>query len=203
MKKRIFFAGMAALMLVLTPALHAEVSTGERAPDFSLPDLDGKTQSLVAQQGKYVVLEWINPDCPFVKKHYDTGNMQDLQSEFTERGVIWFSIASSAPGKQGNYSAQEWRQIVTDQGIASTDVLLDPKGMVGHLYGAQTTPHMFVIDPDGMVIYQGAIDDTPSTEAADVETATNYVSQALEEAMDGEPVSVPSTKSYGCSVKYE
>lgn len=196
-----------AIFLMLAAAglirpVYAEVKVGETAPDFSLENLEGQKESLVSHQGKFVVLEWVNPDCPFVKKHYDTGNMQQLQKEYTQKGVDWLSIDSSAPGKQGYYSTQEWKQILVDRGAMPTSVLLDPKGMAGHLYGAQTTPHMFVIDPKGILVYQGAIDDIASADATDVEKATNYVRQALDEAMSGKPVSVSTTKSYGCSVKY-
>jgi peroxiredoxin len=200
MKKTMLFSALA--MMAFAAAAHAEVTTGEIAPDFSLTDMEGKKHTLVGEQGKFVVLEWVNPDCPFVKKHYDSGNMQGLQKEFTAKGVVWFSIASSAPGKQGHYAASEWKQLTTDKGAAPTAVLLDPKGLVGKDYGAQATPHMYVIDPKGVLIYQGAIDSIPSTDPGDIKEATNYVRQALNEAMNGEPVSTPATKAYGCSVKY-
>ncbi|HTL47638.1 MAG TPA: redoxin domain-containing protein [Verrucomicrobiae bacterium] len=202
MKAKVFFLALAVIALAFPRLARADVQVGEIAPDFTLTDIEGKKQTLVGQQGNYVVLEWTNPDCPFVHKQYDSGTMQALQKEMTSKGVVWFSIASSAPGKQGHYSAKEWKQIVTDRKAFPTAVLLDPKGLVGKQYGAKTTPHMYVIDPKGVLIYEGAIDSIPSADPADIKEATNYVSQALNEAMSGQPVSTPSTKSYGCSIKY-
>ena len=144
---------------------------------------------------------WFNPECPFVKKQY-SGNMQILQKEYTSRGVIWLSINSSALGKQGSYTPQGFNKFMTEKAASPTAVLLDTDGKVGHLYAAKTTPHMFVIDPQGVLIYQGAIDDIPSTDSADVAKAKNYVREALDSSMSGKPVAVNMTKSYGCSVKY-
>jgi hypothetical protein len=149
-----------------------------------------------------VVLEWFNHDCPFVKKHYDSGNMQSLQKTYTEQGVVWLSINSSAPGKQGHYAPDKAHELTVNKKAAPTAVLLDPDGKVGKTYDAQTTPHMFIINPDGILIYQGAVDDRPSVDLGDIPPATNYVKKALGEAFAGSPVSTPSTKSYGCSVKY-
>lgn len=184
------------------PAARAQLVTGEAAPDFTLTDTNGESRTLSSHQGSYVVLEWINHDCPFVKKHYGSGNMQQLQAEETAKGVIWYSIASSAEGKQGYYTAEEWKTLSAEKKSAATGVLLDPDGKVGKLYGAQTTPHMYVINPEGKLIYQGAIDSISSANPADIEKAGNYVRQALDEAMSGKPVSAGSTKAYGCSVKY-
>src|SRR5439155_25710237 len=128
---------------------------------------NGKTQSLADNKGKFVVLEWTNYDCPFTKKHYDSGSMQSLQKTYTDKGVVWFSICSSAPGKQGNYTAEKWNQLVKDKGAAPTAVLIDPDGKVGKLYEAKTTPHMFIIDPKGTLIYAGGIDDIASTNKDD------------------------------------
>lgn len=184
-------------------AAGAEPQVGEPAPDFTSVDVNGEPQTLAAYRGKYVVLEWFNPECPFVKKHYGSGNMQRLQQELTAApGVAWLSINSSAPGKQGHLSPEQAKAWKAEQGAAMTAVLLDPEGTVGRLYGAKTTPHMFVIDPQGVLVYAGAIDDTPSADQADVKTAANYVRQALSEAVAGTPVSVSKTQSYGCSVKY-
>lgn len=179
------------------------VETGQVAPDFSLQDIHGKPVSLTKLRGSFVVLEWINHGCPFVKKHYDSGNMQALQKEFTAKGVQWLSICSSAEGKQGHMKAVEWRKVAKEKGGAATAILLDDWGKVGTLYGAKTTPHMFIIDPKGLLIYQGAIDDTPSADPADVKGAVNYVRSALGEAMAGKPVSSSTTKPYGCGVKYK
>ncbi len=192
---------LAAFSVVSLRAKGPEV--GKPAPAFSLTDTAGQKRSLADYKGKYVVLEWVNHGCPFVKKHYDTGNMQALQKEIADKGVVWLSVCSSAEGKQGFYAPQEWQRINREKAVAATAVLLDPDGKTGKLYGAKTTPHMFVVDPQGVLIYKGAIDDKPSTEKGDVVRAKNYVRQALEEAMAGKPVSEPSTQPYGCSVKYK
>ncbi len=181
---------------------HAEAIVGQASPDFSLADAQGNQHELSAQKGKYVVLEWFNPDCPFVRKHYDSGNMQALQKTSTEKGAVWFSINSSASGKQGNYPSDALEQRLRAEGSAASAILKDEDGAVGRLYGAKSTPHVFVVNPDGVLIYAGAIDDKASVDPEDVKTAKNYVRQALDEAMAGKPVSEPSMKSYGCSVKY-
>ena len=175
---------------------------GKPAPDFTLTGTTGQAWSLSAFKGKFMVLEWFNNDCPFVRKHYGSGNMQELQATYTEKGVIWLTIVSSAPGKQGHVSPEQANAIIKERGASQTAMLLDPDGRLGQLYGAKTTPHMFVIGPDGTLLYAGAIDDRPSTEQGDIPGATNYVRQALDEAMAGRSVSVPVTRSYGCSVKY-
>jgi peroxiredoxin len=175
---------------------------GAPAPDFTLTDAHGAPRHLSEFHGTYVVLEWFNPECPFVRKHYGTGNMQALQQEMTREGVTWLAIDSSAPGNQGHLLAEQARAFIDREGVAATAVLLDPHGEVGRQYGAKTTPHMFVVNPEGVLIYAGAIDDRPTPDPADVPGATNYVRQALREAQRGQPISVPQTKSYGCSVKY-
>ena len=180
----------------------AAFSVGDDAPLFSLPRVEGKKASLADYRGKYVVLEWVNHGCPFVKKHYDGGHMQALQKKWTQEGIVWLSVASSAPGKQGHFKAAEWKSLIKEKDSAATAVLLDPSGAVGRLYDAKTTPHMFVIDPQGKVIYRGAIDSVPSTDSADIAGAVNYVDQALSQALKGEKVTDSETKSYGCSVKY-
>src|SRR6202007_1101266 len=183
-------------------AALAGVEVGQPAPDFSLPDTNGKNHQLSQYKGKWVVLEWYQPDCPFVRKHYRSGNMQGLQKEYTSKGVTWLSIDSSAPGEQGNYPANKLNEIATQDGASRTALLLDPAGEVGRLYGAKTTPDMYIIDPKGILVYKGAIDNKRSTDLADVKTATNYVKIALDEVMTGKPVSTVSTRPYGCSVKY-
>ena len=195
--------GGVALMAGWTaPVSSAAVEVGEAAPDFTLQDATGQSRSLSEFLGQFIVLEWFNKDCPFSRKHYDSGNMQGLQSTYTAKGVAWLTITSSAPGKQGYLTPRDAAAVVAERQMASTALLLDPDGTVGRLYGAKTTPHMFVIDLGGMLVYAGAIDDRPSANRADLDGATNYVRQALEEAMAGKPISTPSTTSYGCSVKY-
>lgn len=189
-------------MLAATLALASGVENGKAAPEFKLKDTAGNTHSLSDYEGKYVVLEWINYDCPFVRKHYNSGNMQRLQKTFTAKGVIWLAINSSAPGKQGNFSLKEILKRSADHQAAFSAYLMDQSGEVGRAYGAKTTPHMFVIDPDGNVIYQGGIDDTPSTKVKDIEKAQNYVAAALDAALTGKTVEITRSKPYGCSVKY-
>jgi peroxiredoxin len=189
-----------AVMLTLTAAWAARV--GDAAPDFTATDTNGKTHKLSEYQGKFVVLEWTNQGCPYTQKQYNSGNMQRLQQEWTAKGVVWLTVLSSAPGKQGYLGGAEENEYVKKVNAAPSAILLDPAGALGHLYDAKTTPHMYVIDPKGTLIYNGAIDDKPTTEVADVTGARNYVSTALTEAMAGKPVSNPTTRPYGCSVKY-
>ena len=191
-----------ALLILLSGMTLAQVVSNQAAPEFTLTDTNSQKHSLSEYKGKFVVLEWFNPDCPFVKKHYNSGNMPQLQKEYTAKGVVWLSINSSAVGNQGSYTPQGFNKFVKDKGAAPTAVLLDTEGKVGRLYNAQTTPHMFIIDPKGILIYQGAIDDTPGTGIEDLKKAKNYVSAALDAAMNGKPIVVSATKSYGCSVKY-
>jgi len=175
---------------------------GDRAPDFTATDSNGRVHKLSEYQDKFVVLEWTNRGCPYTQKHYNSGNMQRLQREWTSRGVIWLTVISSAPGKQGYVKAAEENAYVKQVNAAPTAVLLDPTGVLGHLYDAKTTPHMFIIDTKGILIYNGAIDDRPTTDLADVNGARNYLSLALEEATSSKPVSISTTRPYGCSVKY-
>ena len=169
---------------------------------FHPTDTNGKTHSLSEFAGKYVVLEWTNNGCPYTQKHYTSGNMQNLQRQWTSRGVVWLTVISSAPGEQGYMTGAQENSYVQKTGAAPTAVLLDPKGNLGHLYDAKTTPDMYVISPQGMLIYEGAIDDRATTEPGDVKGAKNYVDMALNEAMAGKQVSTAATRSYGCSVKY-
>jgi len=191
------------LLGVPSAALCAAPDIGKPAPNFTLPGSDGKTYRLSDYKGRWVVLEWFNDRCPFIRKHYDTGNMQRLQEKYTQKGVVWLSVGSSAPGKEGYMTAAEAQEIRSHEHVASTATLLDPHGTVGRLYGAKTTPHMFIINPAGILVYKGAIDNRPSTDKEDIPGAFNYVSKALDEAMAGKPVTTPETKSYGCSIKYE
>ena len=191
-----------AFALALTAApLRAELAPGQPAPDFTLNDQTGAPRSLSDAKGKYVVLEWYNKGCPFVRRHYDAQNMQGLQKKYAKEGVVWYTIASSAPGKQGALTPKSAAKVWKKEGMSST-MLLDSKSEVARLYGAKTTPHMFVVDPKGTLIYMGAIDDNPSTDASELKGAHNYVSAALDAAMSGKPVPNPVTPSYGCSVKY-
>lgn len=192
-----------ALLFFVTSAAFA-VTTGEMAPDFTLPGLNPKNRDVKLSdfKGKYVVLEWLNYGCPFVRKHYDSGNMQGLQKKYVGKNVIWLSVISSAPGKQGHVDAAGALKDKATNKSSATDVLLDPDGKVGTLYGAKTTPHMFIIDKEGKLAYQGAIDDQPDTDKASIPAAKNYVAAALEELMAGKKVVAHTTKSYGCSVKY-
>ena len=192
-----------ALGLVTMPApARADAVVGQPAPALTLPDTKGQKHSLADLAGKTVVLEWLNHDCPFVRKHYESGSMQALQAKATATGVVWLSVVSSAPGKQGNFPPAQLDELTAAKNAKPTAVLLDPAGTAGKAYGARTTPHMFIVDPKGTVVYAGAIDDTPSTDQADVKTARNHVAAALEELRAGKPVSVSSTTPYGCGVKY-
>ena len=194
------------LISLLTLTLHlpafAAVEPGEEAPDFTLTDSKGTSHKLSDFRGKFVVLEWLNHECPFVKKHYGSGNMQKLQKDYTAKGVVWLSIISSAPGKQGHRTGAQADADTKDKNAAPTAVLLDPAGEVGQKYEAKTTPHMFVIDKEGKILYAGAIDSINSTNPADVAKAENHVRQALDAALAGKPVPTPQTKPYGCSIKY-
>lgn len=189
------------IALTFSPPAQAAMP-GESAPDFQAKTTLGKDFSLAAQKGKIVVLEWSNPDCPFVHKHYDSGNMQALQKKYTGAGVVWATIVSSAPGNQGYMEPGQLNAIMTERGASPTYIIQDPDGKIGHLYGAKTTPHMFVINKDGTLAYAGAIDNIPSVDKADIAKATNYVSEAISAIEAGKPVSVATTSSYGCSVKY-
>jgi len=196
---------LVALTSILTTAIQASDSppVGSAAPDFSLQDANGKRHSLSDYKGKYVVLEWFNPECPFVKKHYGSANMQKLQQNFTSKGVTWLTIDSAAPGKEGNLTPEQANKTAAKWNMHSTALLLDPEGKAGRAYGAKNTPHMFVINPEGKVIYEGAIDNKPTPYPEDIPQATNYVKVALDESMAGKPVSTPSSRPYGCSIKYE
>jgi len=194
-----------ALVLLSAFAAHASETAGvdSPAPLFTLRDATGATQSLDKFKGKFVVLEWVNFDCPFVGKHYGSGAMQELQRTMTARGIVWLSICSSAPGKQGYFEGDELKERIAAEHASPTAYLLDPEGSVGKMYNAKTTPHMYIIDPKGTLIYAGGIDNLATTDKSDIAKATNYVKVALQEALDGKPVAVKNTRSYGCSVKYK
>jgi peroxiredoxin len=196
---------LTALAIFVARAIYAtEVPpVGSSAPDFSLTDAKGKAHSLSEYKGKYVVLEWFNPECPFVKKHYGSGNMQKLQENYTGKGVVWLTIDSSAPGTEGNLTPEQAQKKMTEWKTRQTALLLDPEGKAGRAYGAKNTPDMIVINPEGKIVYEGAIDSKATPNPADIPNSTNYVKVALDESMTGKSVSTSSTKPYGCSVKYK
>ncbi len=200
----LFLSMVFGFVAICSLSLSAEEAViGESAPDFTLPDSDGKNHTLSDYAGKVVVLEWLNHGCPFVQKHYNSDNMQKLQRMANEKGIIWFSVISSAPGKQGYCTAEQANEITREKNAAPAAVLLDPEGTVGKMYGAKTTPHMFIIDREGRLVYNGAIDDNRSTSLDDVAKAKNYVRMALDELLAGKDVSVNTSQPYGCSVKYK
>lgn len=175
---------------------------GAPAPAFSGTDHDGKAVNLADYRGKFVVLEWHNNGCPYVRKHYESGNMQKLQQEWTGKGVVWLTVISSAPGLQGYVTPEQSRAYMAEKNAAQTAVLLDPSNEIAHAYKAKVSPQMVIIDPQGTLIYDGAIDDKPTANRADIEGAVNYVVKALEDAMAGKPVSNPTNRPYGCNIKY-
>jgi len=191
-----------ASAVALPRTVSAAAKVGEPAPAFSLPASAGSMHSLADDRGKIVVLEWTNHECPYVRKHYETGNMQAIQKEATGSGVVWLTIISSAPGEQGYVTPVKANELTTGRKALPTAVLLDPKGTVGRLYGATNTPHMYLVDKAGALVYAGAIDDRPTTRTADVAGANNYVRAALQAVMAGQPVKTPVTRAYGCTVKY-
>jgi len=197
-----FAAVVCLLLLAPGSTTHAAAVVGKPAPGIELRDSNGDTVRLDSFRGKFVVLEWVNFQCPFVGKHYGSRNMQGLQDKYTEKGVVWLSICSSAPGKQGHVEGPEVKGLLEERGASPTHFLLDPKGVVGKAYGAKTTPHMFVIDPKGKVLYNGAIDDRPTTKPADIAGAKPWFAAALDAAMAGRAVKPAATQPYGCSVKY-
>ena len=192
----VLLSGLAATKTDAAPAI------GSEAPDFKLAGADGKEHGLADYKGKYVVLEWTNPGCPFVQKHYGSDNMQKLQAESTKKGVVWLSIDSSASGKEGYLTAEEGKAWLKKVDSHASELLMDTNGKVGQLYGAKTTPHMFLINPEGKLLYAGAIDSIPSADKDDIAKATNYVRTGLEEAMAGKTLGTATSKPYGCSVKY-
>lgn len=181
----------------------AAPQVGRPAPDFKLNDVDGRVVTLSQYKGKTVVLEWNNPECPFVKKHYDSGNMQKTQAAALADGAVWLSINSGAPGKQGHMSGVEAKKVVADQKARPSAYLLDPKGVVGKGYDAKTTPHIYIINKAGALVYAGGIDDKPTRDKDDIKGAQNHVLAALSEVKAGKAVSVPTSRPYGCGVKYK
>ncbi len=182
---------------------HAQATVGQAAPAFSATDTAGKTVSLADFKGKYVVLEWTNPGCPFVQKHYDSGNMQSTQKEATAKGAVWLSVNTTAKDASDYRAPAAMQGWMTSKQGAPTATLMDADGKVGRAYAARTTPHMYIVDPQGKLIYAGAIDSKPTSNPADIKTATNHVTTALGEALAGKPVSRATTQAYGCSIKYQ
>jgi len=202
MKRFASLIAAAAAVMLGAALVHGSASVGQAAPDFKVKDTNGKDQSLSAYKGKFVVLEWTNPGCPFVQKHYDTANMPATQKAAEAKGAVWLTVSSTARDA-GDYKApSELAAWLKEKGATPTAVLMDDDGKIGQAYGARTTPHMFVIDPQGKLVYAGAIDSKASTRKEDVKVATNYVSVALNEAMAGKPVSKANSEPYGCSIKY-
>jgi peroxiredoxin len=180
----------------------AEALIGAAAPAFTLTDSNGRNLSLADFKGKTVVLEWTSHECPYVGKHYRGNNMQALQKKWTGQGVVWLSVISSAPGQPGHVSPQQANKLTVDREAAPTAVLFDPTGKVGRVYGARTTPHMYVINGEGALVYKGGIDDQPTARLQDLKGARNFVDQAVSEISQGKPVSVTTSRPYGCSIKY-
>ena len=215
-KKLLAFTGLglagaaAAFAIYVAPHLGpdyvppelANLAVGQPAPAFTLPDANGRQVSLAGFKGRTVVLEWNNPGCPSVQKHYDSGNMQKTQAAAAKDGVVWLTVNSGAPGKQGHMSGSEANEFVAEAEARPAAYLLDPQGEVGRAYGARTTPHMYIVDGAGTLVYAGGMDDRPSTDADDVAGARNHVLAALSELEAGKPVSVPTSRPYGCNVKY-
>lgn len=201
MKKFRYSLATVGVFALATFALAARV--GEPAPDFTSVDNNGKQQKLSDYRGKYVVLEWHNQGCPYTKKHYESGNMQRLQKDWTAKGVIWLTVISSAPGTQGFVTPAQENEYLQKMNAVPTAVLMDSGGTLGHLYAAKTTPHMYIIDPRGNLIYNGAIDDHPTSDGSDIPKSKNYVSAGLTEALGGKAITEAATRPYGCSVKYK
>nr|MBA3762983.1 redoxin domain-containing protein [Chthoniobacterales bacterium] len=188
MKKTLLITALTTFAVTAVFAAESP-KVGSAAPDFSLTDAKGATHSLSQSKGKYVVLEWFNPQCPFVKKHYGSGNMQKLQQEYSGKGVVWMSIDSSATGKEGYLTPEAATKQMADWKMNSTTLLLDSDSKAGRAYGAKNTPHMFVVNPEGKIVYEGAIDSKATADPADIANATNYVKVALDESLAGKPVS--------------
>lgn len=191
-----------SLLASFSLTTYAGVEVGKPAPDFTGIDSNGKQYSLSQFKGKTVVLEWTNHDCPYVKKHYNSGNMQKLQKDATANDIVWLSIISSRPGKQGHVSGKQANQLTQSRNASPTAVILDESSEIGLLYGAKTTPHMYIIDKTGQLVYMGGIDDNPSSNQGDIPTSKNYVTAALDAMAAGKSIENSITRPYGCSVKY-
>jgi peroxiredoxin len=199
MKRSLFLIGLVALLAA--PLLAVRV--GQTAPNFTAAGSNGQTYNLSDFHGKYVVLEWHNNGCPYTQKHYNSGNMQRLQKEWTAKGVVWFTVISSAPGAQGYVTAAQENEYMKRMNALPTAALLDPDGKLGHLYDAKATPQMILIGPNGTLLYDGAIDDQPTEDPASLKGAKNYLDAALNDAFAGKVIGTPTSRPYGCSVKYK
>lgn len=194
---------LASLMSVFAIATaHAEPVVNQPAPLFSGATADGTTLNLADLKGKTVILEWTNHECPFVKKHYESGNIQGLQKQAAEQGIVWLQVISSAPGKQGHVDAETAKKLNAERGATPANTVFDPEGTIGKLYAATNTPQLFIINPEGVLLYKGGIDSIPSADKADIAKAENYISSALKELAAGKSITKSSTKPYGCTVKY-
>ena len=191
-----------ALAVAASPLALAAPKVGIAAPAFQGPTTTGETVALTDLRGRTVILEWTNHDCPYVRKHYSADNMQQLQKMAVAGGKVWLTVISSAPGTQGHVEGPQAQEIAASRNASPSEIVLDPAGDIGRMYGARTTPHMYIVDPAGNLVYMGGIDDKPTADPADIPTATNYVRAALDELEAGKPVSQPVTRAYGCSVKY-
>ncbi|MDP3613209.1 MAG: thioredoxin family protein [Rubrivivax sp.] len=202
MNKLLLAAAVATTLGLATGAARANATVGQPAPAFTATDTSGKAVSLADFKGKHVVLQWVNPGCPYVVKHYGSANMQGTQKEATAKGVVWLTVNSTAPEHSDYKAPSALAQWMQSQKAAASATLMDPDGKVGRAYGARTTPHMYIVDPKGVLVYAGGIDNKPSSNPADVATATNHVKVALAETLAGKPVTQAATRPYGCSVKY-
>ncbi len=202
MRRFLLYPALALAITASAAFMPGGPDSWDPAPDFTLTDTNGRTHRLADYRGRTVVLEWLNYECPFVRKHYGAGNMQSLQSRYTEQGVVWLAIVSSAPGEQGHYENAQMNRLASDRNARQTAILMDPTGVVGRAYGARTTPHMFVINRGGEIVYNAAIDERPSPAPATRRGARNYVSEALDAVLAGRRVPLARTQPYGCSVKY-
>ena len=202
MTKTTIVAAALTLAVAAAPVTTHASKVGAAAPNFKGTDSKGQAHNLADFKGKWVVLEWHNEGCPYVRKHYGGNNMQQLQKEWTGKGVVWLTVLSSAAGQQGHMDGAQANAYFAQQHAAPSAILLDPSGEIGRLYDAKTTPHMFVINPDGMLVYNGAIDDKPTSDKADLATASNYVSAALAEGMAGKALTTATSRPYGCGIKY-
>jgi peroxiredoxin len=200
--RRVLLTLAGTALLAGATSAQAAASVGQPAPTFTATDTTGKSRSLAEFKGKTVVLEWVNPGCPFVRKHYGA-NMQALQKEFTAKGVVWLAVNSTEKAASDYLAPNALAGWMKEKSAAPTATLMDEEGTIGQAYGARTTPHMYIVDAKGVLVYAGGIDSIPSARPDDIKTATNYVRQGLSEVLAGQPVSAPSTRPYGCSVKYK
>ncbi len=203
MLRRTLLSSAALAGLGISTASSAAPAVGQKAPGFSLPDTAGKTVDLAAFRGKHVVLEWVNPGCPYVRKHYGSANMQGTQKEVTAAGVVWLAINSTEEAASDYLSPAQMAAWMREQRAGATHTLMDVEGTVGKAYGARTTPHMYIVDPQGVLVYAGGIDSIASSRVSDIKTAVNYVKQGIREALAGQPISSATTRPYGCSIKYK